>query len=159
EMPLELLGSRPPIVRALFSLQDARNRARDVGPAAVSQVHVHAPAASNDMMMWGMETQKGLLVVLNYNADLFDGATIRRFLSQFVSLLGATAKDPKQPLERFSVLPDEERQTIANFGRRKAEGQTPDVLTELAERARSAPSAVAIRGLRTLTFAELDAAS
>jgi amino acid adenylation domain-containing protein len=157
ETPLELLGGRPPVVRALFSLQDVRQRPANIGGASVSQVHVHAPAASNDMMLWAMESNDGLLVVLNYNADLFEGATIRRFLAQYRALLAAVALDPRRSLAELPILPDEEAAALADFASIKPAAGEGSVLSSFREHARGTPSAVAISGARTVTFGELDA--
>src|SRR5690606_22461925 len=71
DMPLEALGTRPPIVRNYFSLQDKRSRPLRIGGIDVTQVFVLPPAAQSDTMIWFMEGKDGLMAILNYNTALF----------------------------------------------------------------------------------------
>ena len=71
EVPIERLGVKPPLVRAFFSLQDARTRPANFGPMEVRQLHTRPPNAANEMMLWTMQRKHGLLAMLNYSTDLF----------------------------------------------------------------------------------------
>lgn len=54
----------------------------------------------------------GLRVICNYSTDLFDAATIRRWLGHFRALLEAAIADPKQPLSHMPILREEERTKV-----------------------------------------------
>ena len=110
EMPLELLGTRPPIVRAFFSYQDARSRPMQLGTAQVTQIDVEPPAAANDLMLWMMDRPNSLLAVANFNTEIFDTATVARILRSFVTLLRDIAVHPKAELGRLSILSEEDRE-------------------------------------------------
>src|SRR6185436_8493486 len=43
DVPVERLGIQPPLVRAFFSLQDARTRPTSFGEMKVNQIHTHPP--------------------------------------------------------------------------------------------------------------------
>jgi amino acid adenylation domain-containing protein len=94
DMPLERLGSRPPVLRSFFSFQDARTRSPSLGTVPVSQMHVEPPAAANDLMLWMMDTRSELLAVINYSTELFDPDTVERFLGAFAALLRVVVADP-----------------------------------------------------------------
>lgn len=103
EMPLELLGIRPPIVRAFFSFQDARSRAVTLGDAQIQQVEVEPPAAANDLMVWIMERPHGLKVVANFSTEIFEPETIAQLLRSYSALLSDIISDPKQRLTDLAI--------------------------------------------------------
>ncbi|MGQ0507504.1 MAG: amino acid adenylation domain-containing protein, partial [Myxococcaceae bacterium] len=116
DVPLEKLGTQPPVVRGLFSLQDARNRPKMLGPAEVSQIHTLSLSAADDFMLWTMELRDGLLAVLNHNEGLFEKATALRFLEELKTLLLETVKDPHQTLAKLRILPDAEKTKLETWG-------------------------------------------
>jgi len=54
----------------------------------------------------------GLRIICNYNTDLFDAATIQRWLGHFRNLLEAIVADPTQSLDRLLFLGNEERKKL-----------------------------------------------
>ncbi|MBK7862438.1 MAG: amino acid adenylation domain-containing protein [Archangiaceae bacterium] len=115
EMPMENLGQQAPMVRALFSFQEARARSTMLGDVEVIQFHAKPPAAANEMMLWTMETPDSLLMMLNYSTDLFEQSTLQRFVEQLKHVLGEVVRDAKRPLKSFPVMPDEELRRVAQL--------------------------------------------
>ena len=83
EVPLDALGEHAPMLRALFSLQDARTCPVTLGDLRLTQDHALAPVAANEMMLWAMESRSDMLLMLNFATELFDAATARRFLGRW----------------------------------------------------------------------------
>ncbi len=144
EMPLEMLGDRPPVVRALFSFQDARNRPLELGNVRLRQIDVEPPAAANDLMVWVMERESALVIVANYSSDVFDKPTIERFLRSFATVLGEVTRDPAQKVADVSILSPVDRQEADRLaqalGERALDVQAPHELLEAqAELRKDAP--------------------
>jgi amino acid adenylation domain-containing protein len=116
EVPLEAIGGRPPVLRAFFSLQDARHRPTEFGDVSVRQVHVLPAAAGVDITFWMMESKDKLLLVVNYRSDLFDAATIRGFLDQYVTVLDAIQRRPATTLAELEMLSPTAAAEVASFG-------------------------------------------
>jgi amino acid adenylation domain-containing protein len=152
DVPFELLSmSHKPIYRALFSFQDARGRPARFGDLALSQVHVLPPVAANDVSLWVMEKDFGLVGGLNYSTELFDRATMERFLSSFRALLRAVVADPARPVSRMAIFPKEELAGLATPS--AAAPLLPDAFARQAARD---PDAVAVAaGDVALTYGEL----
>ncbi len=112
ELPFELLGTTPPNLRVLFSMQDARERPLDAGNLVLEQVHVPETAASNDLMLWTMERTDDLVAVLNFNRDLFDSTTGMRILKQLRTLLFSALEDVEQPVATIGILPAAELEVV-----------------------------------------------
>ncbi len=104
EMPLEMLGDRPPVVRALFSYQDARARPVHVGDMPLKQIDVELGAASNDLMVWVVDRESELKMVTNYSSDVFDKETVQRILRSYLALIGAVIRDPSRKLAELPML-------------------------------------------------------
>ncbi len=155
EMPLEMLGEEPPVVRALFSYQDARNRPPRLGDAVVSQIDVEPPAAANDLMVWIMEREDHLVAVANYSSEIFRKETVEEMLSSLNAMLHGIAEDPNQ---RLSALPLAQPQASEALPPESVGGRTPAHATDFFHtRCQATPEAVAVtRGDTSVTFRELD---
>ena len=66
------------------------------------------------------DTGSELHIECNYDVDLFDAATIRRWLAYFRNLLTSAIADPGLALGRLSILPAEEQAALAEAGRSTA---------------------------------------
>ncbi|MBI2929405.1 MAG: amino acid adenylation domain-containing protein [Verrucomicrobia bacterium] len=100
-----------------------------------------------------------LLVECDYNRNLFEADTIRRWLGHFQTLLEGIVADPRQPLNRLPLLSETERKQIVvesnNTAREFARAATVHELVS-AQAART-PDAVAVEceGQR-LTYTEFE---
>jgi non-ribosomal peptide synthetase component F len=108
DMPLEMLGTRPPALRAFFSFQDARERPVSLGSAKVRQVDVEPPAAANDLMLWMMERPDELVAVANYSTDLFERETVELLLRSFTTLVRDVIANPKAKLSALKIISDDD---------------------------------------------------
>ena len=134
EMPFELLGSRPPVIRALFSLQDAKARPTQMGNLRVLQMHTPGRTATNDLMLWTMERNDGMLLALNYSADIFDRVTAERFLAQFHAALLSVVRDPSKRVGEIDILPASERAIVTEGATDLGGGDAPTVAADIAKR-------------------------
>jgi amino acid adenylation domain-containing protein len=105
EVPFELLDRRPPAVRALFSMQDARERPPSLGDCRIEQFTMAEHTAANDLMLWTMEYPSSLLVVLSYRTDLFDGETAETMVEQFLSIVRDAVRASETYVDDFAMLP------------------------------------------------------
>jgi amino acid adenylation domain-containing protein/non-ribosomal peptide synthase protein (TIGR01720 family) len=166
--------SRSPVFQVYFVLEQApHERGAALSAFALNEpggslelagtplVSLRLPDRSSqfDLMLLLAESDGGLSLALEYNPDLFDGATVRRFLGQFRVLLGAAAEDPGRHLGALPLLTAEERtQLLREWGGPTAEVSGDACLHELfAAQARRTPRAVAaVHEIDELTYADLD---
>jgi non-ribosomal peptide synthetase component F len=105
------------------------------------------------------ERADGLLCTLEYNTDLFDGATIKRILKHFAVLLDAAVTDPSARLNYLPLLTDEEQhQLLFEWNETWRDFPRDRCVHELVEeQAARAPEAIAlVCGHERLTYAELN---
>ncbi len=90
--------SRPPLAQAMFSFQDVRGRVTQWGGLAHEHLPVFQRGSAEDIGLWFIEQDAGLLGGMSFNADLFDAATVARFRAQYETLLAGLVAHPLQPV-------------------------------------------------------------
>ena len=101
----------------------------------------------------------GLAGALEYNLDLFDPGTARRFAAAYATLLAAALADPGRPLWELPLLTPDERAQVLGEWNDTGEPLPAEMAVHrwIEEQARRRPEAVAlVQGARALTYAELD---
>ena len=142
-----------------FALREAGSR-MDLGGFPVESLALGERAAQFDLTMMMAEEDGGLVASLEYNADLFDAATVDRMLGYYRTLLEAVVADPSRPVAALPLMPEAERRLVLEeWNATSAPSPTDSCIHEqIASQARRTPGAVAVAfGEERLTYAELDA--
>ncbi|MCG6924074.1 MAG: amino acid adenylation domain-containing protein [Acidobacteria bacterium] len=156
DMPFELLGRQAPVLRAFFSLQDARERVLHLGDLSLEQIQAVSPGGAADMILWFMEQKGELLAALNFRTDLFDQETMTRFLEHYRNLVAAIVADPGQTVAGLSMVGAEESARVRGLGEPSETPETLSALDAFAAQVKKAPEAVAVEsGETTRTYREL----
>ncbi|HLM55062.1 MAG TPA: amino acid adenylation domain-containing protein [Pyrinomonadaceae bacterium] len=159
ELQPERDTSRTPLFQVMFSLQNAPPPPSRMGGVEVSLVDDDTAVSPFDLSFDVTERADGLLCGLEYNTDLFDGATVGRMLKHFAVLLDAATADPTLRLSRLPLLTEEERlQLLVEWNDTAREYPRDRCVHELfEEQAAAKPDAVAlVCGGERLTYAQLD---
>ncbi|HYG64366.1 MAG TPA: amino acid adenylation domain-containing protein, partial [Thermoanaerobaculia bacterium] len=170
ELRVERDLSRPPVFQVVLSLPNtgaARRPAGDGvdGGPGLPAGGEEAAIARFDLTLEVREGPAGLDVEAEYATALFDGATIERLLGHLERLLALVARDPRQPAPRPTLPvtelplldPAELQQAIREWNDTAAPYPAEaDLFALFAERARSAPDAVAVEsGSACLSYSSL----
>ena len=98
----------------------------------------------------------GMRLECQYNLDLFDAATVRRWLTAFEVLLRGAVADPTRTLGRLPIVSEADRRALVAWNRTEAEYPQLRVEELIAATARRAPDRVAVRCRgKTLTYGAL----
>lgn len=102
---------------------------------------------------------EGMRLECQYNSDMFDESTIRRWLRSYEMLVADAAANGDKPIGELAVLGDADRRAIESWNATTAAFPCDSRIEELvAETARRHGDRVAVRaGERTCTYAELTA--
>jgi len=94
---------------------------------------------------------------VGFASDLFDPATVDRFLGHFQTLLGAVATDPDRPISRLSILTEPERRLLlAEWNDTAHDYDHRPVFVQIAEQvARTPDRVVVVDATERLTYAQL----
>jgi len=113
-----------------------------------------------DLVMNVAEKDGALLVECDFNADLFEAATIDRWLGHYHTLLEGIAASPETPLNRLPMLSEtERRQTLFGWNDTKRDypNAGPSLHALIEAQAARTPNAVAVAFQRqTLNYGDLN---
>ncbi len=155
--------SRPPLFQVMFILQTAARPRGAVTPVpglTLEPLVVHMGTSNFDLTLALEQTGAGLSGAIEYNADLFDEATIARLARHFRALLAGALADPDQPVAALPLLSDSERrQILVDWNATAADFPRDRCVHHLFEvQAARQPDALAVveAAGAALTYAELD---
>ena len=155
--PERRLGQTP-LFQTLFLFQNTAARPLELPDLAIELVEVEPDAAKFDLTLAVEETSSGLVGVLGYSADLFDGVTVQRMAEHVRCLLAGIAADPGARTGALPWLSDAERQAVlrdwSDGGYRKRQACYLDDLFAQGMEGRQDAVAV-VEGDRQVTYDEL----
>ena len=151
-------GTRPPLFQTMFNFRNLPPRDLTMSGLQVEELPVDTGTALVDLALDITRIPRGMRVALEYDADLFEGATIERMLGHFVTLLEAALESPDATVSALPLLShDEIREIVAlGDGGDFALPEERGLHDLIAERAAAAPNAIAVEGEgERLTYSEL----
>ena len=154
--------SRTPICQAAFQLQNAPLEEFALPGLSVSTEWGETRATKFDLTLVMHSTALGLGECWEYDAELFDAATICRMKAHFHRLLESIVEDPERPISELPLVgPQELRSQLVEWDE-KEQGQAEDapVHVRFEQQVDRTPDATALKDLtgatREMTYAELD---
>ncbi|MCO6509298.1 MAG: amino acid adenylation domain-containing protein [Aridibacter famidurans] len=152
--------SRSPLLSAMFNIDRSGFKGLDFGGLDVEITTNRKAFATFDIYFNMLETDRGVVIDCEYNSDLFDAGTIKRWLGHFRTLLEGAVGDPSTQVSRLPFLSAAEREQHLdawNDTAREYPGNET-LCTLFEEQARSTPDAVAVETEEgSVTYEELDA--
>ncbi len=131
----------------------------DLGTLRLDSLSLDPAPAPFDLLLHAVERQGELHLSLQFNADLFDGATAVRLLAHFTHLLRSAVASPDLALSALPLLaPAERQQLLAEWNDTAGAGGEQTLFDLFAAQAARTPAAEALvfEGER-LSYAELAA--
>ncbi|HKP10894.1 MAG TPA: amino acid adenylation domain-containing protein, partial [Blastocatellia bacterium] len=150
--------SRPTLVTVTFNLDKARSQPPTSGPELAAPGKP-GRSAKFDISLDITESDKGLKIEWEFNTDLFDAETIRRWSRYFQTMLNAIAAGAGRRLSELEILDEGERQqllvewndTAADYER------VPSVHALIERQVAATPDRVAlVCGDQQMSYAELN---
>ena len=104
--------TRSPLFQVMFVLQNAPQPALEAPGLTLEPLEAISGAAKFDLTLFAAERAEGIKLKMEYNADLFDAATVDRMLAHFRVLLEGAVARPDQPIGALTMLTEEERRRM-----------------------------------------------
>jgi amino acid adenylation domain-containing protein len=137
--------SRPPLFQVAFSVQDPPQLLDLGGGLRGELVDVHTGTAKFDLWLQLDRGEDAWSARAEYASDLFDPATVRRWLGHLRVLLEGIAADPGARLSDLSLLTATEReQVMVDWNRTDAEVPEEPVHVLVRQWAERTPDALAV---------------
>ena len=152
--------SHAPLFQVMLVLQNAPMGALALPGLTLETLAGAAVGAKYDLTLNLYEDGRQLQANFEYDADLFDAATVARMADNFVRLLEAIVADPSVPAGRLALLGQAERRQLVEQWNDTGIGAPPAPTIHALFEAQAArtPQQVALRHLGgALSYAELDA--
>jgi amino acid adenylation domain-containing protein len=159
ELRVERTLSHTPVFQVLFGLQNMPHAALRLEGVRAEELEVNPRAAKFDLSVELREADGRVTGGIEYDADLFDAATVERLAGHFRLLLEAVCADPDAHPLQADLLTEADREHLAAWSvGEHVPGAFVAVPHAFAARAAARPTAPAIRHQgRTTTFAALEA--
>lgn len=152
--------SHSPLFQVLFVQQtSAIGESRQFSGLTLTPFKVDTGSAKFDLTLFVREETDGLRGTLEYNTNLFEAATMERFLLHLHTLLQGIVDDPDVPISRLPLLtPAEHHQLLVEWNSTEIELPNHECVHHLFEtQAAKTPDAVAIRsGGQQLTYSQVN---
>ncbi|QWT21702.1 amino acid adenylation domain-containing protein [Bacillus sp. NP157] len=165
DVPLEYLqrelkvghGAGATLYQALFSFQDARQRAVDWGGLDHEQILLFQSGATEDLGMWFLEGHKGMVGGVTYNADLLQAGTARLMRERYLDMMQLVATNPSVSVGQLTAASALERERIRGWNVGCGGAALPaDLFAMVDAQARLTPETTAIHhGVRRISYARL----
>ncbi|MGA9377367.1 MAG: amino acid adenylation domain-containing protein, partial [Phormidium sp.] len=148
-----------PIFQVMFILQNATVSQFELKGLTVSPIEIEDALAKFDLTLLMEKTDRGLVGVWEYNTDLFDGSTIERMTSHFLTLLSAIVANPQQRISQLPLLTEKEQhQLLIEWNNTQVDYPLNKCLHQLfEEQCLKTPEALAVvYESQQLTYSELN---
>jgi non-ribosomal peptide synthetase component F len=165
DVPLEYLqrelkvghGASATLYQALFSFQDARQRSVDWGGLAHEQILLFQSAATEDLGLWFLESNAGMVGGVTYNADLLQANTARLMRERYLDMIQRVAADPSISVGSLTAATPAEREKMRGWNATVSKAMLPlDVYAMVEAQAGRSPDATAIiQGARATSYLTL----
>ncbi|ACC81846.1 condensation domain-containing protein [Nostoc punctiforme] len=139
--PERNLSNTSPLFQVLFVLQNAPMPTLELPGLTLSFLEIQNKIARFDLALFLTETEQGILGKLQYNAELFDAATITRMTNHFQTLLNSIVSQPDVQIGNLEMLTEAERNQQVRqkrerkaFNQEKLIGITPKAISSLPEK-------------------------
>jgi amino acid adenylation domain-containing protein len=150
--------SRSAIYQAMFSFQDVRQRPGAWGDLQHEHLPLFQHGAADDIGLWFIEQDGGLLGGLTYNTDIFTADTAARFRGRYETLIASALVDPQQPVAQMPLLSAQERDLYAQWNATATAMPALSLYGLFEAQCDRQPQRTAVRHAdETATYAQLDA--
>ncbi|MEM9594497.1 MAG: amino acid adenylation domain-containing protein [Acidobacteriota bacterium] len=169
ELPFERLvetlrpergGGHNPLFQVMFILHEVVRTEGAFGDVGAEALDLGVPGAQFDLTLsLSPRDAGGFDGVVDYSTDLFDAATIDRFMAVLETLLTAAVAAPSVPVARLDGVPADDRLRVQGWNRTEAPVPKAETLHGwVARRAALHPDRVAVTfGDVDLTYGEVQA--
>jgi len=117
ELEPQRIPGRNPVFQVLLDVLTFPRRHTGLPDLAIEDAPVPTPWSKFDLTLFVHEVDGTLALRLDYNADLFRAATVRRMLDDLESLLAEAVAAPDEPIWTLLGLHEaEDAEVVAGFG-------------------------------------------
>jgi amino acid adenylation domain-containing protein len=158
KLPLNRDISRNPLFDVMFIMQNVDIPKVDIPGLKLEPFPYETMTSKFDLTLQAVEEEEKLLLTFEYGTALFKEATIERFKGYFKKIVSAIIERPSFMLSEIEIISADEKQRILeDFNNIKGDYPSDKTIHALFEgQAEKAPDRIAIVGMMSLTYRELN---
>ncbi|KAB8318928.1 amino acid adenylation domain-containing protein [Tolypothrix campylonemoides VB511288] len=147
-----------PLFQVMFVLQNQPKQTLDLSGLTITPSELDKVTSKLDLTLSMEETEQGFKGEWEYNAELFDKATITRINGNFQTLLEGIVAHPNRSISELPLLSVQEQQLLLAWNNTQADYPKQACIHELFEaQVEQTPDAVAVVfGSEQLTYKQLN---
>lgn len=127
--------SHTPIFQVMFSMQPTELRNIHLQDLSIQPLTADTETAKFDMTLGLLEKNAHIVGEWEYNTDLFEEPTIRRFIDHYRHLLSILVDKPNEPINKVRFLKQEEEyEVLKKWNDKRIEFESEATLAEIFER-------------------------
>ncbi len=152
--------SRLPLVSVMFNLDQALDTTQAGFPGIELGFSGNARTHENfELFVNAVQEDGGLRLECQYNSDLFDGATVQRWMAGYESLLRGACASPEQSLGDLPFVSEADRALMLGWNATTSAFSRLALVHDLfeAHASRTPERTAVVAGSATLTYAALEA--
>ncbi|MHC4454089.1 MAG: non-ribosomal peptide synthetase, partial [Planctomycetota bacterium] len=104
EMQPERSLSYSPLFQVMFAFQNFPSKSLEMSNLTLTTIEVDSKTSKFDLTLFVSETEQGLMVLMEYNTDIFNQDTIRRMLGHYQTLLASITRNPDNSVSTLPIL-------------------------------------------------------
>ncbi|MGF1478205.1 MAG: amino acid adenylation domain-containing protein, partial [Cyanophyceae cyanobacterium] len=149
--------SHSPIFQVMFALQNAPWEDLKLPGLSWTPLETRRHHTQFDLTLSLRESASGLEGVWEYNAALFEAATMSRAIASYQTLLAEIVANPEQPIGHFSLLTPAQQQLLVEWNATAADYPAQSMAQLFEKQVQKTPHAIAVEGpLQQLSYRELN---
>lgn len=150
--------SYPPVFQVMFALESAQNFSEQLPGVELRPFTLESPVSKFDLSLEVCETEHGFTCTFEYNTDLFEAESIRRFAASYQATLRELLSDLDQHVFAYSLLEKSQRhQIVYSWNQTNVEVPDTSIHELISSQTQKTPDriAAAFEG-QALTYSDLD---
>ncbi|MCO6008064.1 amino acid adenylation domain-containing protein [Actinoallomurus purpureus] len=149
-----------PLFQVMVEFEEQVTLDLDTSGVSAELLDVPRTVTPFDLTLYFADRDSGIRCTAEYDADLFDEATVRRILEYVDDLLRRAVRSPDAPLSRLRALTESDERLQARWQGERTTASPAGLHELVEEQARRTPDAIAITGGGgSVSYRDLDASA
>ncbi|MBT7411415.1 MAG: AMP-binding protein, partial [Methylococcales bacterium] len=157
ELQPERSLSHSPLFQVMFAMQNQQEYAESMSNIQLEPIEIHNGGAKFDLTVTAVSSNDGLTFSFEYNTDLFNQATIERFIEQMMTFVGNAINHPEQKINRIEFLPEKQiKLLLKDWGTKQSSSKIPSLIESIEKQAKKQAKLPALQTEVTLSYQQLN---
>lgn len=134
-----------PLFQVMFSMHDEKSYDLRVKDLELTILEIEQKASKFDFTLHIEKTNDGAIGKFEYNTDLFEKDSIKRYVSRFKEIINKIVDNQKESISKIISIPEEEKLTLSEWNNTEIKYNSKDtVISQFENQVKNTPNAIAL---------------